>query len=798
MRGFRRIFAVAVLGFVCSACSVARHIPEGEYFLQKVKIEDDKSTPRKERITSSELEKYVRQTPNKRFLGTNFYVWLYEQANPSKDNRWNNWKRKIGQAPVLLDMSLTEKSAQNLKVYMDSRGFFSSLATFQVDTTSRRKRATVTFRTQQGEPYRIDSISYEFQDKFLEQIVLPDTTHTLLHVGNVFDISVLDRERERIAAYLKERGYYNFSVNNIYYVADTLGERNRVDLRLVVKQYLTGYNERGQAVMDNNMVYRIDKINIFPDYDPTVARTDTTLLARLDTVYYRGLNIIYEKRPNLRPSVLRQAVPLYPNYVYNSSQVDRAYTDLMSLGYFKSAKIAFEEQSQPVDVTNYVSYIGAAADSTQTLYTREGYLACNILCTPTLKQSIKVDLEGSTTSSFYGLKATVGYQNRNIFRGAESFDISFTAGYEFMKAPDAKKKRATEFGITTGLTFPRFLAPWRMRRFRSVNQPRTKVELSVNFQDRPYYNRTLSSAGITYLWTNNSYSSFSLRPIDINLVDVKNLDESFLMVDKTDSTLTPNRYLLESFRTQFIGGLSFGYSYNNQRKNLGGNATNIRFNFETAGNLIDAVEHLFFSQAKNKDYYTIFGIQYSQYFRTDLSVSRKIMLGDVTALVGRLYGGVAMAYGNSSSVPFDRQFYCGGSNGMRGWTPRTLGQGSVPNPHSDFPIQTGDVKLEANLELRFPIWGMIHGATFFDLGNIWYIRRNPKEYSNDAVFFFDKFYKQLGFNTGLGLRFDIKFAVLRLDWGIQLHNPNSPAGERWIHNFRWKNTALNFGVGYPF
>src|SRR5699024_1865343 len=136
-------------------------------------------------------------------------------------------------------------------------------------------------------------------------------------------------------------------------------------------------------------------------------------------------------------------------------------------------------------------------------------------------------------------------------------------------------------------------------------------------------------------------------------------------------------------------------------------------------------------------------IEYSQYFRTDLSISRKIMLGGATALVGRIYGGVAMAYGNSTSVPFDRQFYCGVSNGMRGWAPRTLGQGSVPDPHSSFPIQTGDVKLEANLELRFPIWGMVHGATFFDLGNIWYIRQNS-DYSDDAVFHFDKFYKQLG------------------------------------------------------
>lgn len=792
MHGARRIWAAAVLGLVCPACSVTRHIPEGEYFLQKVNVEDDRTVPRKERIPAADLEKYVRQTPNKRFLGTNFYVWLYEQADPAKTNKWNNWKRRIGEEPVLLDMNLTQKSAENLKVYMDTKGFFSSESSFEVDTVSRRKRAKVTYRVRQGEPYLIDTVSYEFRDKFLEQILAPDTVNTLVRPGRIFDITMLDSERERITAYLKERGYYNFSVDNIEFVADTLSADHRVGVRTVIKQHLTGYNERGQAVMDNNMVYRIARINIFPDYDPLAIRSDSTLFSRLDTLYYRGLNVIYEGKPNLRPSILRQAVPLYPNYVYNSAQVDRTYADLMAMGYFRSARIAFVEQPQTADVTNYVSYIGAAADSTRTDFTQEGYLTCNILCTPMLKQSFKVELEGSTTSSFYGLKATAGYQNRNIFRGAESFDVSFTAGYEFMKAPDAKKRRATEFGATVGLTFPRFLVPWRTRRYRSVNQPKTKVEISINYQDRPYYRRTLSSAGWTYLWTNSRYSSFSLRPIDINVVDVSYLDENFLKG-------TQNQYLINSYRSQFIAGLSFSYGYNNQLKHLGGNATVIRFNVETAGNLIDGLEHLFSKPLAGEDYYQIFKLRYAQYFRTDLSLSRKNMLGEKTALAWRLYGGVALAYGNSRNVPFDRLFYAGGSNSMRGWTPRTLGPGSVLIEEPDeFPTQLGDMKLEANLEFRFPIWGIVHGATFFDVGNIWYVRSNPAEYSNDAVFRFADFYKQLGFNTGLGLRLDIKFAVLRLDWGIQLHNPNNPAGERWIHNFRWKNTALNFGVGYPF
>lgn len=787
-----RAAAIALLCLLGTACSVTRHIPEGSYLLTRVSVETDKEAPRQERITASELEKYIRQSPNKRFLGTYFYVWLYEQADTAKHNRWNNWKRKIGEAPVLLDMNLTERSLQNFKIYLDSKGFYASEASYEVDSTRHPHKASVTYRIRQGAPYRIDTIAYEFRDRFLEPIILADTARSLIHRGDIFDITRLDAERTRIATYLKERGYYNFSVSSIEYVADTLQGGQRVGVTMVVKPYLAGYNAQSEPIFEDHKVYRIGQVDVFPEYDPAAVRMDSTLLQRLDTTRYEGLRIIYDGKPHLRPAVLRQTIPFYTNYLYNSSQVNRAYSDLIGLGYFKSARIAFTEQPAADSTASYVSYIGA--DSTAGRFTKEGYLQCRILCTPALKQSFKADIEGSTTSSFYGLKATVGYQNRNIFRGAESFDVSFTAGYEFMKAPDARKKTAKEFGVTTSLLFPRFLSPWSASRFHSINQPKTKLEVSVNYQDRPFYRRTLSSASFSYLWSNNRYSSFSLRPIDINVVDVSYLDAQFLED-------TENEYLKKSYESQFIGGLNFSYTYKGQLRNLGGNSTLIRFNLETAGNLIDGFEHLFSRPDAGKEYYSIFGLRYAQYFRADLSLSRTIMLGEKVALAGRLYGGVGMAYGNSEGVtiPFDRLFYAGGSGGMRGWTPRTLGPGSVPKPSdTSYPTQLGDMKLEANLELRFPIWGIFHGATFFDLGNIWYVRQTDGSIPDAALFHFDSFYKQLGFNTGLGLRFDIKFVVLRLDWGIQLHNPNNPAGERWIHDFRWKNTALNFGVGYPF
>lgn len=760
--------------------------------MQKVTIETDKSTPRKERIPASELKKYIRQFPNKRLLGLNFYAWIYEQADPKKDNWWNNFKRRMGEEPVLLDVAQTQQSARNLKSLMDYRGFFSSDVDYQIDTISRKKRAMITYSVVQRKPYRINSISYDFRDRFLEQILLPDTTRTLLHVGEVFDLGVLDAERQRIASYLQARGYYDFTVNNIEYLADTLGGNDRVDLTMIIKQHLVGYDEQGDPILRNNTVYRIGQINIFPNYDPTEA-INPDYREGLDTIYYRGLNVIYHKdnkRPNIRPSVLRQVVPLYPNYVYNVHRVDQTYNQIMSMGYYKSANVIFTEQVDTLQEASYVTYIGdRSVDSLQ--QTPEGYLQCDIQGIPALRQGYKIELEGSTTSSFYGLRATAGYQNRNIFRGAEALDISFTVGYEYMKAEQARVRNAKEFGVTVGLQFPRFVLPFRMQRWQSIYQPKTRLEFGINYQDRPYYRRTLSSLSWTYTWNNRRYSSFSFRPIDINVIDMGYLDQQFM--DQLQ-----NEYLINSYRSQFISGLSFGYVYNNQRRNLGGNATVLRFNFETAGNLIDGLEHLFSKPVAGEDYYQIFGLRYSQYFRADLSISHKVMLGEVSALVGRLYGGYGMAYGNSVSIPFDRLFYAGGANSMRGWAPRTLGPGSAPEvTNAAYPSQLGDMKLEANLEFRFPIWGMFHGAAFVDVGNIWYADRKTAG-SPDEVFHFDTFYKQLGFDGGIGLRVDIKFVVLRLDWGIQLHNPNAPVGQRWIQKFRWKNTALNFGVGYPF
>ena len=457
MRRWRYIVGCLVLGVSLSACNVTRLIPSDSYLLQKAKIEEDKSAPRDERVVSDDVTRYLRQKPNKHFLGTDFYAWIYLMANPEKDNWWNNLKRKIGEEPVLLSVDESEKSRKNLKICLDLHGYFASEVDCDIDTTYRKKRAKVTYALTQNQPYIIDGISYDFRDRFLEPILSPDTVNCLIHKGDIYNVAVLDAERERIATMLKNRGYYNFSVGNISYIADTLKQKNRVALTMIIKQKLAGYTNRGEAIYDNNAVYRLRNIDILPGYNAVADKSNKGYMFTLDTLSYNGLEVLFDgKQPYIRPEVLRPAVALYPGAIYNSSYVQRTYNNLLQMG-FKSARVNFTEvpDSVATDKT-YLTYVGGS-DSILLNYTREQYLDCKILCTPSLKQSIKAELEGSTTSSFYGLKASVGYQNRNIFRGAELLDITGMVGYEYMRAKDAKRRSAIELGLSAALSFPRFL-----------------------------------------------------------------------------------------------------------------------------------------------------------------------------------------------------------------------------------------------------------------------------------------------------------------------------------------------------
>ena len=790
---FGRIIIVLFFAAALASCSIMRHVPEGEYLLKANEIRTDKKVPKKERITSDEISKYIQQSPNKKFFGINLRAWVYSWANPEKNNGWNRFLRRIGQEPVIFSLPETERSANNIKLYIQSRGFFNGNGTYEIDTLRHRK-VKVIYRYEQGLPYRIGKITYDFRDEFLKGIILEDTASTLLHTGDIFDRNVFDKERQRIKSFLQNRGYYDFTVNNITFLADSTRGSRTIDVSVIVHQHLQSYNEDGSPVMANNTIYRVSDIYVYSDYNPSLGASDTTFLHSRDTIVYKGMNLIYGDKLRMRPSVLSQVVKIKPNSIYDAAKVNETYNDLIRLGYYKSANIQFTPIQQTGE-ENIITYVGdQLVDNSSS--TSEGVLRCDILCTPALRQGYKLELEASTTSSFYGLRATVGYQNRNLFRGSELFDISLTAGCEFLRS--STKKTFYELGGSMSLTFPRFIFPGRLDTKPRVNSPQTKLSFSFNHQNRAYYKRNLSNFTWGYNWNNGKYSSYAVRPFDISLIKMGYINQEFLQSLK-------NPYLIDSYSPQLIAGISTSYVFNNQMRGINRNTTLVRLNLETTGNLLRGITELFAKPQNDngRKYYNILGIRFAQYVRGDLSVSQKIVLGAEgrLALAYRLYGGAALSYGNSNTIPSDRLFFAGGGNSMRGWAPRTLGPGDTPEPKKSgvyYPSQLANMKLEANLEFRFPIWNIFNGALFFDAGNIWFLKRNESDNAPQAVFRFNNFYRQLGFDTGVGIRLDIKFAVLRLDWGIQLHNPNWPSGHRWIDKFKFKNTALNFGVGYPF
>ena len=746
-------FVLAACALLAVSCAITKHLPEGEYLLERNVVEIDRKVPRNERIKSEEFEQYLRQRSNKRLLGMRVPLRIYNFSNPRSRTWWSRAWRRLGEPPVLLDTMLVRRSAESMQTYMRTRGFFNAEERHSIDTT--RKKATVTYRATQGEPYYMGSIRHDFQDESLRPIVMQDSAQTLLHTGNIFDINLLDSERKRITENLRRQGYYNFSINNISYIADSTANGRHVNLTMVVKPYLSGYDSDGMPQYESNAVYRLRNIHLNPDYTP-----GTTFRSPPDTTKYRELNIVHDGRLKVREKILQQSVSLYPDNLYNADEVKKSYDNIMRLKYFKSANILFADTSS------------------------QGYLDCMILCTPALRQSYKIEFEGATSSSFYGLSMTLGYQNRNLFRGAELFDVSLMLGYELMRVKG--KKSSFEIGGATSFSFPRFIIPWRINRLN----PATKVEVSINSQRRPYYERILSRANWGYSWGRGKHKSFVVRPVDVSLVRMLSIDEKFL-----DSLKNP--YLRNSYIPQLIAGISGMYVFNNQISRIDRNALAFRVNWETTGNLLNILGRSFSRPATidGEKYYGIFGTRFSQYVRVDASLSYKMVLNPHNSFVYRLYAGIGHAYGNSSSLPFDRFFYAGGSNSMRAWLARTLGPGESPaRPREDYPAQFGSMKLETNLEYRFPVWNVLRGAVFFDAGNVWFTSHANEE----AIFRPKRFFSQLGFNSGIGARFDFNFFVVRADWGIRIHDPGQPAGERWMHRFKFSNTAINFGVGYPF
>lgn len=570
------------------------------------------------------------------------------------------------------------------------------------------------------------------------------------------------KEADRISALLKENGYFNFSSNYISFTADTIKKRGFAEVTLLIKNYT-----RNEQPSDSrkHLVFKINKVTIRPDYDPVETLQGAVL--NFDTLEYsKDLFFIFKNRLKLRPGFLDQINNLKPGDNYSLSDANNTYDRFNDVNLFTGTNLRFDNA-------------GVTPDS---LY---GLVDCLIRLSPSKRQNYTLNLElSSNSNNLFGVSPAITYSHKNLFKGGEWLTLNIMGNFQMNFN---NLVRSTEVGFSANLSIPNFLLLPENNFKKSV--PRTDFKILYNYQNRPEFTRTLVSAGYGYSWRNGKRSAYTLSPIQLNIVRLTNISASFYQS-------LENPFIRNSYRNYFDLGAGFTLNYisaNDPKKSI--SVLKIRWANDLAGNFISIFNN---SLKKDTTGASLIGkIPFSQYFKTDFNISwtHKINRGSVIAL--RFNGGLGYAYGNSKSLPFEKLFFAGGANSMRGWQARSVGPGSSQiDTTFAIPNQTGDVKLEANAEYRFHLFNKFEGALFIDAGNVWTIRRENS--AESGVFKFNSFYKSIAMNWGTGLRYDLSFVILRLDLGIIAYNP---AIKSWIPPSRWlkrETYSLQFGVGYPF
>lgn len=434
----------------------------------------------------------------------------------------------------------------------------------------------------------------------------------------------------------------------------------------------------------------------------------------------------------------------------------------------------------------------------------DGLLDCRFQLSPLPKQGMSVELEGTNSSGNFGIAGNLNVMHRNIFKGAEVLDFQIRGAMERQQAVlnnSSLDFNTREFGFETGLTFPKFLSPLSSEHMFSFQVPQTRLSIGYNYQHRPDYTRTITNLKFGYSWKSSENVAQSFNLFDFNYVNLSKFNPAFIDSIK-------DYYVKSSFTDHLIGAMNYSWTLGAQNRSKSGNYKFARFNFESAGNFLSAYAFLI---NKNKfetidtltntrrSYYKILNTRFAQYLKADFEYRRGVMVDKYNSVVWRAFVGAGLPYGNLDVLPFEKQYFTGGANGIRAWQVRSLGPGTYKAEKGEYPNQSADLKLESNLEYRFKLFWVMEGAFFLDAGNIWTI--NGKTERTGAIFRLDNFYNQIAVGTGAGLRFDFTYFLFRLDLGMKLRDPSLEEGRRWIptnYPITTDHFNLSFAIGYPF
>lgn len=760
-------------------CSTSRHVPEGAYLLDHVNIRINDSTGT---LSEKEMINYVRQQPNHKVLwGVKLQLGIYNMSGKDTTKWWNRWARRMGQPPVILDSTLTAQGAHQLQMAMLNRGFLHADVDVKVSQNPEKKKADVTYTLSPGKPYIVKSIRYVFPDDTIRGILMADSNHFAVREGDNLDRTLLENEREIFTSRLRDKGYYGFAKEFISFIADTTAGSRDVDLTVVVNP------ARGGAAtvplqLNSHEPYMVRRVVVVTDYDPAVMiRLDS--ISAQDTVRYRDMEILYGQNRYLRPSVIYENCFIQAGQLFDARKVDRTYEAFGRLSILKFINVRFRP------VANVEG---------------RDWLDAYILLTPGKSQTVSFELEGTNSEGDLGAAASVAYTHRNLGKGSETFSAKFRGAYESLSGnlDGFIHNRYMEYSLETSISFPKFKFPFINENFKRRVRASTEFNLSLNYQERPEYTRVVAAAGWAYRWTERSNRNRHIfTPLDINYVYLPESTNDFI-----DQIAPDNPLLRYSYEDHFIMRLGYTFYRTNKRRETLWNRTpqsnifTLRVAGETAGNVLFAINSLFTRRADfRQDPYRVFGIRYSQYVKAEADFALLHTFDHRNSVAFHSGFGIAYPYGNSTILPFEKRFYGGGANGVRGWDVRTLGPGSYAGHNSvtDFINQCGDIRLEFNAEYRAKLFWLLELGAFVDVGNIWTIHNYATQ--PGGMFHFNRFYKQLAAAYGLGLRLDFTYFLLRLDIGMKAHNPAQGA-EPWplLHPKWGRDSSIHFSIGYPF
>lgn len=739
------------------SCNTTKYVPEGDllYTGGSVKVEDSLVSKKDRKALRNEMETMLRPKPNKKILGLRPKLFFYNLVNePKKDKGFKYWiKYKLGEAPVLFSQVDLQYNADVLRNYSENNGYFKTVV--ESDSTRRKDKASAEYVVQPKHQYTIKSVTFPTDSSEIAKNIRRVTRWSMLRPKRPYNLERIKLERQRIDARLKEKGYYYFSEDALLIEVDSTVGKYEVDLTVKLKEDIS---DRAKEQ------FRINKIVVYPNF----SINDSIASKEGDAVKHRDFTI-YDKENIFDPRIFDRTLYFEKDDLYNRTNHNLSLNRLVNLGTFKFVKNSF-----------------FVADTTG------NYLDAYYYLTPLPKKSIRMEVLGKTNSANYtGTELNINWSNRNTFKGAELLSVSVFGGMEFQVSGQNNGFNVYRVGGETSLIWPRFISPFKLKS-GSGFVPKTKALLGYEFQQRDkLYSLNTFKGSFGYLWKENIKKEHELKVTEITYVSPMNITE--LYERQIDSFPALGRIV----EKQLIFGPTYSYTYTNTMERRKKNTMYFRGDAELAGTLAGLL-----TGADASDPKVFLNVPFSQFVKLQADFRFYHKLTRNSQIASRVIAGGAFAYGNSTNIPFIKQFFNGGTNSIRAFRARSIGPGSNPPETTGgfLPDQSGDIKLEFSTEYRAKIYSVVNGAVFLDAGNIWNL--NAKDENGapaDDRNFSKKFYEEIAVGAGVGLRFDLSFLILRTDFAVPLRLPYGPVSERWQwDNINLKSGVFNLAIGYPF